>query len=115
MDVERRQRLGALRAGDAHAALRDLDAQVLAKTVGAGAVGAGGELREVTARLAEQAQRTLLQMLIQQLLLAGGGQGQDAGRLQAGQARCDTIRSLTLSCEGRSSTSSFFSFSSREP
>ena len=78
--VHRRQGLRALRAGDAHAALRDLDAQVLAQAVRAGPVRAGSEAGEVAARLAEQAQRALLQVLVQELLLAGGGEGQDVRR-----------------------------------
>lgn len=105
-DVRRRQRLGALRAGDGHPALGDLDAQVLAQAVGARVVGAGGEAGEVAPRLTEQAQRALLHVLVQELLLAAGGQGQDAGG-----AAADACTFSGLS--GCRSSSAFSSFSRR--
>lgn len=113
-DVQRRQRLGALRARDAHPALRYLDAQVLAEAVGARSVGAGGESREVATWLTEQAQWALLQVLVQQLLLAGGGDGQDAGGTAEDPAGALSCGGIVLDCRRRCRwrTSSFFSFAS---
>lgn len=113
MDVQWRQRLGALRARNAHPALRYLDAKILAEAVRARPVGAGGEAGEVAPRLTEEAQRALLQVLVQELLLAAGGEGQDAGGAAADAtgALCCALACVRLSrCR---SASAFSSFSSR--
>lgn len=70
-------------------------------------MGAGGQAGEVAPRLTEQAQRALLQVLVQQLLLAAGGEGQDAGGAAADSA--GAFRCLS----GCRSPSAFSSFSRR--
>lgn len=54
--------LGALRAADVDPGLGDFDAQVLSQAVCAGAMVAGHDVREVFARVAQQAQGALQQL-----------------------------------------------------
>lgn len=69
-DVVGVEALGALGAADVDAALRDLDAQVLPETVGAGAVVTRHDVREAVSGVAQQAQRTF-----QELGRRGGRRG----------------------------------------
>lgn len=113
-NIQGRQCFGALRARDSHPALWYLNAQVLAEAVRACSVGAGGQSWEVATRLTEQAQWALLQVFIQELLLAGRGEGQDTGGAAAGPAHALSCGSTVLASLSRCwRTSSFSSFSSR--
>lgn len=58
-DVVRVEALRALGATDVDARLRDLDAQVLAEAVNAGAVVAGHDVRETLPGVVQKAQRAL--------------------------------------------------------
>lgn len=58
-DVVRVEALGALGAADVDARLGDLDAQVLAEAVDAGAVVAGHDVREALPGVVQKAQRAL--------------------------------------------------------
>lgn len=61
-DVVGVEALGALRAADVHAALRDLDAQVLPQTVGARAMMTCHNVREAVSGMAQQAERTFQEL-----------------------------------------------------
>lgn len=62
LDVVGVEALGALWAADVDPGLGDFDAQVLSQAVGTGAMVAGHDVREVFARMAQQAQRALQQL-----------------------------------------------------
>lgn len=89
LDVVGVKALGALWAADVDPGLGDFDAQVLSQAVGAGAVVAGHDVREMFARMAQQAQRAFQQLRRPQ---------HRGGRRQArrGLGRCFVLDRLRL-------------------